>query len=180
MKFVMIESKVFMMKENSNFVHIVHPFSPFFKEDSQILILGSFPSVKSREDGFYYGNPQNRFWKMLSIIYEENVPKSIDDKKDFLARHKIALYDSIKECSISGSADSSIKNVVPSDIKSILENSTIEKILANGKTTAKFFEKYQDSELRRKLFTMPSTSPANASFSLEKLVSIWKKELLSF
>lgn len=157
--------------------HIVHPFSPFFCEDSCVLIVGSIPSVKSRKNGFYYGHPQNRFWKILALVFSDEVPKSIEEKKNFLRQHKIAVYDSIKECTICGSSDSSIRNVVPSDIKSIVENSNVKKILANGKTAAKFFLKYQDENLCSMLKTLPSTSPANASFSLEKLAEIWRAEL---
>ena len=102
--------------------HIVHPFSPFFCEDSCVLIVGSLPSVKSRKNGFYYGHPQNRFWKMLALVFCEEIPKSTEEKKNFLRRNKIAVYDSIKECTICGSSDSSIRSVVPSDIKSIVEN----------------------------------------------------------
>ena len=156
--------------------HIVHPFSPFFCEDSCVLIVGSLPSVKSRENGFYYGHPQNRFWKMLALVFCEELPKTTEEKKNFLRRNKIAVYDSIKECTICGSSDSSIRNVVPSDIKSIVENSKVKKILANGKTAAKYFLKYQDENLCSMLKTLPSTSPANASFSLEKLAEIWCAE----
>ena len=156
---------------------IVHPFEPFFCGDSRVLVVGSLPSVKSRKNGFYYGHPQNRFWKMLAIVFFEERPNSIDEKKDFLRRNKIALYDSIKECTICGSADSSIRDVKPSDIKSIVENSKVEKILANGKTATKFFLKYQDEALCSMLKILPSTSPANAAFSLEKLCEIWGREL---
>ena len=100
--------------------HIVHPFEPFFRADSKILIVGSLPSVKSRENGFYYGHPQNRFWKMLAMIFSEETPLSIEEKKRFLEKHKIAVYDSISECTICGSSDSSISNVVPSDIEKIV------------------------------------------------------------
>ena len=179
---------------------IIHPFGPFYQSDSKILILGSFPSIKSRADGFYYGNKQNRFWKMLSKIFaEKNQKKSeisktsenleplesseklesietIEQKKNFLRKNKIALYDTIKECSISGSADSSIRDVVPADIKKILKESKIEKILLNGKTAEKYFLKYQSPELQAISKTMPSTSPANAVWTLEKLVQCWSKE----
>ena len=156
--------------------HIVHPFEPFFRTDSKILIVGSLPSVKSRENGFYYGHPQNRFWKMLAQIFAESMPISIEEKQQFLAKHKIAVYDSIKECTINGSSDSSIRNVIPSDIAKIVFSSQITKILANGKTAAKYFLKYQNQNLCQMLKTLPSTSPANAAFSIEKLVEIWEKE----
>ena len=156
--------------------HIVHPFEPFFRADSKILIVGSLPSVKSRENGFYYGHPQNRFWKMLALVFCEEIPKSTEEKKNFLRRNKIAVYDSIKECTICGSSDSSIRSVVPSDIKSIIENSKVKKILANGKTAAKYFLKYQDKNLCSMLKTLPSTSPANAVYSVQKLIEIWGNE----
>ena len=166
--------------KNSDSGRIVHPFEPFFRTDSKVLILGSLPSVKSRENGFYYGHPQNRFWKMLARIFAEETPFSIEEKMRFLEKHKIALYDSIKECEICGSSDSSIRNVVPSDIEQIVSACKIEKILANGKTAAKYFQKYQKPELCRILKILPSTSPANATFSLEKLAEIWGREVLDF
>lgn len=154
--------------------HIVHPFAPFYDENSAVLVVGSFPSVASRADGFYYGNVHNRFWKVLAAVFCDDVPNQISEKKSFLVRHKIALYDAIRECTISGSSDSSIRDVVPSDIESIVKNSKVKKIFANGKTAAKFFEKYQGEELCKMLEVLPSTSPANAIFSLEKLVESWK------
>lgn len=163
--------------------HIIHPFAPFYDENSEILIVGSFPSVASRTDGFYYGNVHNRFWKVLAEVFEEDcrvvstgstTAMTIPEKKAFLSRYKIALYDSICECTILGSSDSSIRDVVSADIEAIVKNSKIKKIFANGKTAQKFFEKYQKAELCKMLKTFPSTSPANASFSLEKLVEAWK------
>lgn len=156
--------------------HIIHPFEPFFRPDSEILIIGSLPSVKSRENGFYYGHPQNRFWKMLAQIFAEKTPILIEEKQQFLEKHKIAVYDSIKECTINGSSDSSIRNVIPSDIEKIVSSSKISKILANGKTAAKYFQKYQSPKLCQMLKILPSTSPANATFSLEKLAEIWRRE----
>ena len=153
-----------------------HIFNPVFDEYCEILILGSFPSVKSRENQFYYGHPQNRFWKMLAMIFSEETPLSIEEKKCFLEKHKIAVYDSISECTICGSSDSSISNVVPSDIEKIVSACKIAKILANGKTAAKYFLKYQDKNLCSMLKTLPSTSPANAVYSVQKLVEIWGNE----
>lgn len=154
--------------------HIVHPFAPFYDENSAVLVVGSFPSVASRADGFYYGNVHNRFWKVLAAVFCDDVPNQIPEKKAFLVRHKIALYDAVRECTISGSSDSSIRDVVPSDIESIVKNSKVKNIFANGKISAKFFEKYQSEKLCRMLEVLPSTSPANASFSLEKLVESWE------
>lgn len=159
--------------------HIVHPFAPFYDENSAVLIVGSFPSVASRADGFYYGNVHNRFWKVLAAVFCDDAPSQIPEKKAFLARHKIALYDAVRECTISGSSDSSIRDVVPPDIEAIVKNSKVKKIFANGKTAAKFFEKYQSAELCKMLEVLPSTSPANASFSLEKLVEAWKVAALT-
>lgn len=162
---------------------VIHPFEPFFQSDSKILILGSFPSIKSRADGFYYGNRQNRFWKMLARIFSKSgiieIPETTAQKRDFLLKNKIALYDTIKECSISGSADSSIRDAVPADIKKILKESQIEKILLNGKTAEKYFQKYQSPEVQVIAKTMPSTSPANAVWTLEKLAQRWGEEILS-
>lgn len=127
----------------SKYEHIVHPFSPLYNSESRILILGSLPSVKSREQMFFYGHPQNRFWKMISGVFEEAVPQTIEEKKAFMLKHNIAMWDTIYSCDIIGSSDSSIKNVVPTDLKSIIDNSKIEKVICNGKTSGKYYEKYQ-------------------------------------
>lgn len=159
--------------KNNEYQHITHSFPPFYSADSKILILGSFPSVKSREEGFYYGHPQNRFWKMLAAVYGEEVPNGIEEKKTLLSKHNIALYDVIFSCDIIGSSDSSIKNAVPAEIDDIIGRSAVSKIILNGKTAEKFFRRYQSSELLEMLSVMPSTSPANAAFSLQKLVGVW-------
>lgn len=166
-----------MERKQDAYQHITHTFPPFYSGSSEILILGSFPSVKSREQGFYYGHPQNRFWKTLASIYGETLPQDITEKKALLDRHNIALYDVIYSCDIIGSSDSSIRNVVPADIEEIVRNSGVSKILLNGKTAEKYFRKYQKDCFFEMLRVMPSTSPANAAFSLEKLVSIWGAEL---
>ena len=143
-----------------------------------VLILGSLPSVKSREQMFFYGHPQNRFWKMISGVFEEAVPQTIEEKKAFMLKHNIAMWDTIYSCDIIGSSDSSIKNVVPTDLKSIIDNSKIEKVICNGKTSGKYYEKYQMKYLGIKPDILPSTSPANAAYSLGKLVEIWKKSII--
>ena len=112
--------------------HVTHTFEPVFNEESKVLILGSFPSVKSRENNFYYGQPQNRFWKVLARLYKEEVPQTIEEKKLFLLEHHIALWDVIESCTIIGSSDTSIKDVVINDFSKVLENSAIEKIYVNG------------------------------------------------
>lgn len=154
--------------------HQEHIFEPIYNEESRILILGTFPSVKSRENQFYYGHPQNRFWKVLAAIFESEPLLTIEEKKEFLLQHKIAIWDVIASCDITGSSDSSIKNVVPTDLSVILKHADIEKIYANGATAAKLFHKYQEPVVNREIICLPSTSPANAGYSLERLIECWK------
>lgn len=153
---------------------IVHPIEPLYSKDSIILILGSFPSQKSREQMFFYGHPQNRFWKVLSAVFECDTPETVDEKREFILSHRIALWDVIASCEIEGSADSSIKNVVPNDFTEILNTADINQIFVNGKTALKFYNKYIKDTLGREAVCLPSTSPANAAWSVEKLVSAWK------
>ncbi len=155
--------------------HQDHLFEPVFDQDSRILILGTFPSVKSRENQFYYGHPQNRFWKVLATLFESDELRTIEEKKAFLLAHRIAIWDVIASCDITGSSDSSIKNVVPTDLRVILEHANIAQIYANGATAAKLFEKYQKPVVNREIICLPSTSPANAAYSLERLTGYWKK-----
>lgn len=159
---------------NTNYEHIVHPFPPLYDEASKILILGSLPSVKSREQMFFYGHPQNRFWKVMAALTDENVPMTIDEKKELLHKHHIALWDTIYSCDIVGSSDSSIKNVVPTDIEPIINNSKITKIFCNGNTSGKYYKKYQQNNIGIEAVVLPSTSPANAAFSLERLIDAWQ------
>ena len=154
--------------------HQEHIFEPIYNSDSKILILGTFPSVKSRENQFYYGHPQNRFWKVLAALYDREPLITIEEKKIFLLQNRIAIWDVIASCDITGSSDSSIKNVVPTDLNVILESANIEKIYANGTTAAKMFHKYQEQVVKREIVCLPSTSPANAAYSLERLVECWK------
>lgn len=159
---------------------VIHEFDPVFNKDSKILILGTFPSVKSRVQGFYYGHPRNRFWKVLAAIYNENVPSTIEDKKAFLLRNTVAIWDVIQSCEIVGSSDSSIKNVVPNDLSKILENSNIEQIFTNGKKADELYYKYIYPYTKLDTICLPSTSPANASWNFDKLVDVWGKELTKF
>lgn len=152
----------------------IHTIDPVYDKFSRILILGSFPSVKSREADFFYAHPQNRFWRLMEILYDSKSLKTIDDKKAFLLEHNIALWDVIGECTITGSADSSIRDVIPNNLKRILDTATIEKIFINGSTAGKLYVKYQEKKTNMKAVVLPSTSPANATFSLEKLVEKWK------
>lgn len=160
----------------AEYERIVHPFPPFFRADSEVLILGSLPSVKSREQGFYYGHPRNRFWSMLLRIFgEQGSLESIEEKKCFLEKHRLALYDVIYSCEIRGSSDSSIRNVIPADILEIMEGSGVSRILLNGKTAAGLFRRYQSREYQDIMWELPSTSPANAAMSLEALVERWQQ-----
>lgn len=153
---------------------VVHPFPPLFDKNSRILILGSFPSVKSREQMFFYGHPQNRFWRVVSEVFEKSEPKTIEEKRMFCKNNKIALWDSIQSCDIVGSSDSSIKNVVPNDLSQILNTAKIEKIFVNGKTSLKYYNKYIKAQTNKDAICLPSTSPANAAWSTEKLLDAWK------
>ncbi len=155
--------------------HIVHPFEAIFNAESEILILGSLPSVKSREHNFYYGHPQNRFWRVLALIFGEDIPNSILEKKHFLLNHNIALWDVIYSCDILGSSDSSIKNAVPNNIETILSTANIKKIIANGNTAFSLYKKFWGNTIPIEAIKMPSTSPANAAWTLEKLVGEWQK-----
>ncbi len=149
--------------------HVEHTFDPIFDGNSEILILGSFPSVKSREGQFYYQHPQNRFWKILSRLTREELPITIQQKKQMLLKHRIAIWDVIASCDIIGSSDSSIKNVVPANIDFILEKAPIQKIYVNGGTAYKLYKKYCQERTKREAIQLPSSSPANAAWSFERL-----------
>lgn len=154
---------------------VEHPIHPVFDESSKILILGSFPSVKSREANFFYGHPQNRFWKVLASVFGEEIPVIVDEKREFLLRNHVAVWDVIHSCDIVGSSDSSIKNVVANDLSVILDVAKIEQIFVNGKTAEQYYKKYIEKEIGRKAICLPSTSPANAAWKLERLVDVWKQ-----
>ena len=152
---------------------LTHTFEPVFNKESKILILGSFPSVKSRKNNFYYGHPQNRFWKVLAKIFEVEVPQTIEEKKEFLLEHHIAVWDVIESCTIIGSSDSSIKDVVVNDFSKVLENSEIETIYVNGGKAYELYHKYAEKQTGMEAVKLPSTSPANAAWSLERLCEAW-------
>ena len=156
------------------YTHVVHDLTPVYDEHSRILILGSLPSVKSRGQ-FFYNHPQNRFWKVLAAVTDHAPLENVEQKKQFLLEHQIALWDVIASCDIIGSSDSSIKNVVPTDIEPIINNSKITKIFCNGNTSGKYYKKYQQNNIGIEAVVLPSTSPANAAFSLEKLLEVWQK-----
>lgn len=153
--------------------HIVHSFEPVYDKASEILILGTLPSAKSRENNFYYGHKQNRFWKVLATLLKEPVPDTIEEKKAMLLAHRIALWDVIQSCDIKGSSDSSIKNVQPTDIGMILEKTNITRIYANGNKAGQLYKRYQFPVTGIEAMVLPSTSPANAAWSLERLCEVW-------
>ena len=153
---------------------IIHPIKPIYDKNSEILILGSFPSVKSREEEFFYAHPQNRFWRVLAAVYQKDVPKTTADKKIFLTENKIALWDVLASCEIKGSSDSSIKNISVNDISPILKCADIKRIFTNGTTAYKYYTKYIEPVIKRSAVCLPSTSPANAAKNLESLCSIWQ------
>lgn len=158
--------------------HIRHPFAPVFDENSRILILGTLPSVKSREQAFYYGHSRNRFWKLLAALTHETVPVATEEKISLLLRHRIALWDVVDSCDIRGSDDSSIRNVVPTDLSRILDAAPIERIYANGTKAAQLYQKYQLPATGIPAVLLPSTSPANAAWSPERLYTAWSEIII--
>ena len=158
---------------------LTHPIPPCFASDSRCLILGSFPSVKSREQGFFYGHPQNRFWRVLAAVYGQAVPLTIPEKRTLLQACRVALWDVIASCDIVGSSDSSIRNAVPNDVRPLLQGSTITRIFTNGKAADALYRKHMQENLGLKAVCLPSTSPANAAFSLDRLTQEWRAALLN-
>lgn len=152
----------------------IHQFEPVYNQNSCILILGTFPSVKSRENHFYYGHPQNRFWKVLAALMETPVPSSIEEKKTFLLEHGIAVWDVIQSCDIHGSSDTSIRNVTPNNISRITLSAPITHIYANGGKAYDLFLRYCNNPSSLPITKLPSTSPANASYSLDRLIKEWR------
>ena len=153
---------------------IIHPIPPLYGEDASILILGSFPSVKSREAAFFYGHPQNRFWKVLAAVFDDEIPVDVPQKRAFLLRHQVAVWDVIHSCTIRGSSDASIKDVVSNDLSRILDHAQIRQIYVNGRTAEKMYRKYIEPRIGRTAICLPSTSPANAAWNLERLTNAWK------
>ena len=169
------ENRMTRQSETSNVKK--HPFPPLFDRDSKVLILGSFPSVKSREIKFFYGHPQNRFWKVIAGIFDEKIPSTIEEKKELILRNHLALWDVIAECEITGSSDASIKNAKANDLSEILNQAPIQKIIVNGKTAEKLYIKYIEPVTGIKAAALPSTSPANAAWSLDRLIDVWEQEV---
>lgn len=168
-----------MKPEAEGLIPVRHEIPPVYNENSRILILGSFPSVKSRESCFFYGHPQNRFWKVLAAVCDSErnipVPGTAAEKKEFLLANGIAVWDVVASCEIKGSSDQSIRNVVPNDLSQIFKTADIQQIFCNGGTAYKLYEKYLKAETGREAVKLPSTSPANAACSLERLVECWRE-----
>lgn len=157
----------------ATYQHISHGFDPVFNERSTILVLGSFPSVLSRKNDFYYGNPQNRFWRVLAAIAKEPVPETISEKKEMLLSCGIALWDVIQECDIKGSSDASIKNVVPVQVEFITRTAPIKRVICNGATAGCLYKKYLLYKVGIEAEVLPSTSPANAAWGFDRLSERW-------
>ncbi|MDO4521589.1 MAG: DNA-deoxyinosine glycosylase [Eubacteriales bacterium] len=164
-----------------DYERLEHQFTPVYDKFSRVLILGTFPSVKSRETNFYYGHPQNRFWKLLAALTNSETPRTVEEKKNFLLKNHIAVWDVIAECDIIGSSDSSIRNVRANDLQQILCNAPIEGIFANGGKAYELYRRYSLPATQRECIKLPSTSPANAAFRLERLIQAWQpvRELLA-
>lgn len=158
----------------AEYQHIKRSFGPVYDRNSKVLVLGSFPSVKSREVSFYYGHPQNRFWPLTGMILGCEMPRGTEERRNILLSKGVALWDTIEECDIIGSSDSSIRNVIPVDIMKILDAADIRGIFCNGNTSYSLFMKYLEPVCGRTPVKLPSTSPANAAFSLERLYGEWK------
>lgn len=160
-------------RNKMEFTHEVHTFGPVYDKNSKILILGSFPSVKSRENQFYYGHPQNRFWRVIAAICNETLPETVEEKISLLQRHRIALWDVIASCDIAGSSDSSIKNVAANNMDVIFQKADIRAVFANGDKAYRLYQKYCAGEGQPPLIRLPSTSPANAAWKWERLLEAW-------
>lgn len=165
------------MEKSSSYQHVTHEFGPICDAHSEVIILGSFPSVKSREQRFYYGHPQNRFWKVIAALTNEAVPGTVEEKKALLLSHHIALWDVIAACDIIGSSDSSIRNVEVNDIREITGHAPVRSIYLNGNKAHQLFTKYMSEQTMLPAVKLPSSSPANAACSLECLTAAWGEAL---
>ena len=150
-----------------------HPFPPLFDEHSRLLILGSFPSVKSRGNMFFYGHPQNRFWRVVSSVFGDSVPASVSEKKQLILGNHLALWDSIAFCEVTGTSDTSIRSVIPNDLHIILDHAHIERIYCNGRNSHDIYTRLIEPMTGRKAECLPSTSPANAQWTTQRLTEAW-------
>ncbi|MCM1102534.1 MAG: DNA-deoxyinosine glycosylase [bacterium] len=165
------------MEKSKEYQHVTHEFGPIYDARSEVVILGSFPSVKSREQQFYYGHPQNRFWKVIAALTAQALPQTIGEKKELLLSHHIALWDVIASCDIVGSSDSSIRNVMVNDIRVITDHAPVHTIFLNGNKAYQLFAKYMREQTALPAVRLPSSSPANAACSLERLTAEWDRAL---
>ena len=165
------------MEKKEEYTYVTHTFLPVYNKESRVLVLGSFPSVKSREQNFYYGHPQNRFWKVIACLAGTSVPQTVEEKKHLLLENKVAVWDVIASCDIIGSSDSSIKNVAVNDFSGVLENSSIHTIYANGAKAYDLYCRYAKGHTGREIVKLPSTSPANAAWNLDRLCSAWRDDV---
>ena len=163
-----------MQPKEETYVHVTHPFAPVFNADSRVLVLGSLPSVLSRENAFYYGNPRNRFWHVIASVFDCPVPQTIDEKTALLLQNGVALWDVIASCDIVGSADATIRNAVPNDLSVILDACPIRTIFANGSTAGRIYDRFQKLRCGREIVVLPSTSPANAAWRTDRLTAAWR------
>ncbi len=155
-----------------------HGFGPFYDGKSEILILGSFPSAKSREASFYYAHPQNRFWRVLAACFDDDVPRSLEGKHDFLRMHRLALWDVVESCEIKGSSDASIRDVVPADVPRVCGEAPIRRVILNGRTAERYFYRCFPG-FALPAVTAPSTSPANAVWTFDRLLEAWRAAIYS-
>lgn len=153
---------------------LLHPIPPVYDRHSRVLILGSFPSVRSREEGFFYGHPQNRFWKVLAAVFSASVPVSVPEKKAFLLSHGIALWDVIARCEITGSSDASVRNAEPTDLSVILQSASVRRVYCNGTLAYDLYRRYQLPVTGLEAVKLPSTSPANAAWTESRLREAWQ------
>ena len=165
------------MPSGASAARLVHTIAPVYDARSRVLLLGTFPSPKSRASGFFYGHPQNRFWRVMARICDSDIPHTVEEKTGLILSNHFALWDVIHSCEIEGSSDSSIKNVVPNDISIILNHSQVDRIFVNGKKAESLYKKYIEKEAGIKAIYLPSTSPANASWSEDRLAEEWKKQI---
>lgn len=154
--------------------HVVQPFAPVYDENSEILILGSLPSGKSREAGFYYGHPQNRFWKVVAAVFGQEEPVTVAEKKAMLLSCRVAVWDVIESCDIIGASDSSVKNAAPADVASLLKETGIRRVYVNGALAGRLYDKFLAQKTGIEAVKLPSTSPANARYRLDDLIESWQ------
>ena len=165
------------MADGDGYLHVSHGFDPVFDERSRVIILGSFPSVLSRRNDFYYGNPQNRFWRVMARCLGEACPQSIPEKRAMLLAHGIALWDVIASCDIRGSSDASIRNVTPVDLGRVTRVARLRSVLCNGTTAGRLYHRWLETQTNMPAEVLPSTSPANSAWRLERLVARWNESL---